>query len=103
MASRKEMQEGIKEMQYRIDIQNAWLSGEVVQREWGGEIGKWDDLAPIDRYMGEFDFDRNKYRIKPKPMDIWVVGDRVFFNEDSATEHELFTSGMHVRKFREEL
>ena len=96
MADREE----IKELKNVIE---AWEDERWADIEWKPRRNDfkqgWRGLPEAENLLIEL----NEYRIKPKPREIWVVEDRVFFNSDAASDYELTTSGKFVRKYREVL
>ena len=79
MASREEIKK-------RIETMQAWLGGKDVQTL--ASTGAWMTFNISDG-GAEFDFDGNKYRIKPQPKEIWLCeGAAGFFSEEEAADHE---------------
>lgn len=55
----------------RAEIAMAWAKGAAVQWRFDGNGCRWRDHAPVERAAFP-DFGNNEWRLKPKPLDLWV-------------------------------
>jgi len=83
----------MKSLKEKIEVMQAYLDGEKIEHRMD-DTGEWKDVynAPYFQW-GEWD-----YRIKPKPMEIWVniYADGDIFghrNKDSAKSALISDSG----------
>jgi len=94
----------MKNIKERTDIQQAYLDGESI------EYGQYDSDS-FKSSIGEpaFNWFECDYRIKPKPMEVWVITDReltddvnIYYKDaKSALQHNRFLEKGVLRKFIE--
>lgn len=66
----------IEELRRQTEIQQAWLDGKQLQMRRKANGCRWIDMTPaVAATKVWFDWDEYDYRIKPKPMVVYVPED----------------------------
>ena len=76
MTKRKESEMTIEELRRQTEIQQAWLNRKQIQMRNKANGSLWLDMASAASATKVwFDWDEYDYRIKPKPMVVYVPED----------------------------